>query len=280
MPRYQLLAIDIDGTLVNSRDELTPVVRDALRRAAAAGVRLVLATGRRYSRALPLVEPLGIEAPIVSAAGALIKDALDHRTLHQANFERADLVQALSVVAAHGCDAVLYTDSYAEGFDFYCPTLTVAEPTLAEYYELNPDCARVQSDLMTNPPPGIFGGFAMGTRERMLELNAALQAAVPGKLYTHVLRSPKYRGFMCELAPAGATKWSGIRRLADDWNIPNEAICAVGDDVNDLPMVIEAGLGVAMGNAVEELKQAADRIAPDHDADGLAEVVRWILDDK
>jgi len=66
----------------------------------------------------------------------------------------------------------------------------------------------------------------MGTRERMLELHAALQAAVPGKLYTHVLRSPKYRGFMCELAPAGATKWSGIRRLADDWNIPNEAICA------------------------------------------------------
>ncbi|MGC3968050.1 MAG: HAD-IIB family hydrolase [Pirellulales bacterium] len=64
---YKLLAIDIDGTLVNSRDELTPKVRDALRAAAAAGLRLVLATGRRYSRALPLVEPLGIDAPIVSA---------------------------------------------------------------------------------------------------------------------------------------------------------------------------------------------------------------------
>jgi 5-amino-6-(5-phospho-D-ribitylamino)uracil phosphatase len=278
-PRYRMLAIDVDGTLVNSRDELTPTVCAALRRAAEAGVRLVLATGRRYARALPLVEPLGIETPIVSASGALIKDALDHRTLHQANFDGDDLRKALAVVAAQGFDAVLYADTYAQGFDFFCPRLLVEEPALKEYYELNPGCGLERHDLMTNPPPGIFAGFAMGTKPQMLAVHEALQTAVPEKLYTHVLRSPKYRGFMCEIAPAGATKWSGIRRLADDWGITNDQICAVGDDVNDLPMIVEAGLGVAMENAVDELKQAADRIAPHHDADGLAEVVRWILEE-
>lgn len=274
-----MLAVDIDGTLVNSRDELAPAVCGALRRAAAAGIRLVLATGRRYSRALPLVEPLGIEAPIVSASGALIKDALDHRTLHQAKFEPGELVQILDVTARRGFDAILYADTYAEGFDFYCPRLTVDEPSLAEYLELNPGSGRETPDLMTNPPPGIFAGFAMGTRAQMFDLHEALQAALPDRLYTHVIRSPRYRGFMCEIAPAGATKWSGIRRIADDWDIPNEQICAVGDDVNDLPMIVDAGFGVAMGNAVDELKQAADRIAPTNDEDGLAEVVRWILDE-
>jgi Cof subfamily protein (haloacid dehalogenase superfamily) len=277
--RYRMLAVDIDGTLVNGDDELTPVVCAALRRAAAAGVRLVLATGRRYSRALPLVEPLGIETPIVSASGALIKDALDHRTLHVARFADGDLRRLLEITAGRGFDAVLYADTYGEGFDFYIPRLSVAEPSLAEYLELNPDCGRETPDLMTNPPPDVFAGFAMGTREQMLELHEALQAALPDRLYTHVIRSPRYRGFMCEIAPAGATKWSGIRRIADDWDIPNEQICAVGDDVNDLPMIVDAGLGVAMGNAVEELKQAADRIAPTNDEDGLAEVVRWILDE-
>ena len=272
-----MLAIDVDGTLVDSRDELTPVVRDAVRRAAAAGVRIVLATGRRYSRALPLVEPLGIEAPIVSASGALIKDVLDHRTLFQASFDRADLLRLLDVTARRGFDAVLYADTFDRGFDFYCPTLSVAEPTLAEYYALNPDCGRALADLMTAPPEGIFAGFAMGMRADMLALHEALQAALPEKLYTHVLRSPRYRGFMCEIAPAGATKWSGIRRLADLWNIADDEICAVGDDVNDLPMIAGSGLGVAMGNAVDELKAAADRIAPTNDADGLAEVVRWVL---
>lgn len=71
MPRIRILAIDIDGTLVNSRDELTDVTRQALRRACAAGLKIVLATGRRYSRALPLVEPLGLDVPLVTASGAL-----------------------------------------------------------------------------------------------------------------------------------------------------------------------------------------------------------------
>ena len=83
----RLLAIDIDGTLVNSRDELTEATRQALRRACAAGIKIVLATGRRYSRALPLVEPLGLDLPLVTASGALIKHPLDHRTLFQAAFE-------------------------------------------------------------------------------------------------------------------------------------------------------------------------------------------------
>jgi Cof subfamily protein (haloacid dehalogenase superfamily) len=279
MPRYRLLAVDIDGTLVNSRDELTPIVTAALRLAATVGIRLVLATGRRYSRALPLVEPLGIEAPIVSASGALIKDALDHRTLHQATFQDDDLVRVLDVVSRRGFDAVLYADTFADGFDFYVPRLTVEEPALREYLELNPGCGRETPEVMTNPPAGIFAGFAMGDRRQMLDLHEALQAALPDRLYTHVLRSPRYSGYMCEIAPAGATKWSGIRRLADDWNIASHEICAVGDDVNDLPMIIESGLGVAMANAVDELKLAADRIAPSNDEDGLAEVVRWILAD-
>jgi 5-amino-6-(5-phospho-D-ribitylamino)uracil phosphatase len=279
-PRYRMLAVDIDGTLVNSRDELTPGVTAALRRAAAAGVRIVLATGRRYSRALPLVEPLGIEAPIVSASGSLIKDVLDHRTLYEARFGEGDLSRLLAVTAECGFDAVLYADTYDRGFDFFCPRLDTPEPELAEYLRLNPGDGREQRDLMTRPPEGIFAGFAMGTRAQMVGLHDSLQAALPDRLYTHVIRSPRYQGFMCEIAPAGVTKWSGIRRVADLWNIADDEICAVGDDVNDLPMLIGSGLGVAMGNAVDELKAAADRIAPHNDEDGLAEVVRWVLDEK
>jgi hydroxymethylpyrimidine pyrophosphatase-like HAD family hydrolase len=82
---------------------------------------------------------------------------------------------------------------------------------------------------------------------------------------------------MCEIAPAGATKWAGVLRLAQQWGIEPREICAVGDDVNDVPMVEGAGLGVAMGNAVDELKAVADRIAPRHDDDGLVHVVDWLL---
>ena len=94
-----------------------------------------------------------------------------------------------------------------------------------------------------------------------------------------MLRSPRYNGYMCEVAPAGVTKWSAVLRLAAEWQIDEASICAVGDDVNDLLMIQAAGLGVAMGNAIPEVKAAADRIAPSQDDDGLVQVVEWLLED-
>jgi Cof subfamily protein (haloacid dehalogenase superfamily) len=280
VPSVRLLAIDIDGTLVNSRDELTEKTRQALQRACDAGLKIVLATGRRYSRALPLVEPLQIDAPLVTASGALIKHPLDHRTLFQASFERRLLCDLLSVVERRGFEAVLYADSYHHGFDFYCQSIEVERPELADYLALNPGCHRLWPALMRDPPAGVFAGFSTGTREEMLALHEELQRELPGRLYTHVLRSPRYIGHMCEIAPFGVTKWSGIQHVAADWGISPKEMCAVGDDVNDLPMIEAAGIGIAMGNAQVEVKAAADFIAPTHDEDGLAAVVEFLLDER
>ena len=277
MPRYQLLAIDIDGTLVDREENLSPATREALARAGRAGIRVVLATGRRYSRSLPLVEPLGIDVPLITSSGALIKDPADHSTLFCAQFEPGLLRRILALIARRGHEPVVCADTFAEGFDYYIAHEEVENPELAEYLRLNPGCGRLWPGLLTDPPPGVFTGFAMGTREEMIELERALEAELPGRLYSHVLRSPRYTGFMCELSPAGVDKWSAILRLAGLWKTPCEAICAVGDDVNDIPMIRAAGLGIAMGNAVTEVKAAAGRIAPSQADDGLVRVVEWLL---
>jgi Cof subfamily protein (haloacid dehalogenase superfamily) len=274
---YRLLAIDIDGTLVNSRNELTPATQAALARAGKAGIRVVLATGRRYSHALPLVEPLGIDVPLVTASGALVKDPIDHRTLFRAEFEPQTLLDAVALVDRHGFDPVLCADTFAEGFDFYLASKDVRSPELAYYLALNIHRWRICPDLVQNPPPGIFGGFCVGTLEQMTDLEATLQQTLPGKLHTHVLHPPHYQGFFVEISPADVTKWSAIQRLAKAWGIEDAEICAVGDDVNDIQMIQAAGLGVAMGNAQPSVKAAADRIAPTHDEDGLVEVVRWLV---
>lgn len=278
MRRYRLLAIDVDGTLVNSRDQLTPGTRRALMHAGHRGIHVVVATGRRYSRTLHLVEPLGIEVPLVTASGALVKDPRDHRTLYRADFDAELLRQALTIVHGCGHDPVVCADTYDQGFDFYCGRFDVDSPELAEYLRLNPGCGRLWPRLARDPPPKVFAGFAMGRKQQMLQLEEQLQRELPGRLHTHVLRSPRYVGFMCEIAPAGVTKWSAIGRLASGWGIDDASICAVGDDVNDIPMIRAAGLGVAMGNALPAVKAAADRIAPSQDEDGLVEVVEWLLE--
>ena len=281
MSRFKLLALDIDGTLVNSRDELTPATSAAIRQACDAGIRVVLATGRRYSKAIHLVEPLGLDVPLISASGALIKDPIDHRTLFRSEFLPGVLEGTLKTVAGTGYDAVLYCDTFNEGFDFYCQRFDLAgtkQIDLAEYFGRNAIQGRLWPNLMASPPPGVFAGFAMATREEMTDLGQKLLGQFGEQLYVHILKSPFYSGWFCEIEPGGVSKWSAVQHLARDWQIADEEICAVGDDVNDIPMVRGAGLGVAMGNAVPELKAAADRVAPCHDSDGLVEVVRWLLE--
>jgi len=281
-PRIRLLVLDIDGTVTDARHEVPEATRRAVQRVQEAGVRVMLATGRRYRDALPVAAALGIDAPLVTASGALVKAPPTHATLHRAEFAPDVLEEVVGMIVAAGHEPVLYTDSYAEGFDFHCrqcdlPPADGPSRGLQEYLARNAGLARLQPDLHEAVPPGVFAGFAMGPHRDMLALEATLGATFPAQLSVHVIRSPRYRDWLCEIAPADVTKWSGIMAVAREWGLGATEICAVGDDVNDLPMIRSAGLGVAMGNAVAEVQAAADRVVGTSDAAGIADVVEMVL---
>ena len=284
----QLLVLDVDGTLSNSRHEITDATCAAIHRVRDAGIRVLLATGRRYRDVLPVAERLSLDTPLVTASGALIKDVRNHATLARARFAEGVLEGSLRLIVDRGHEPILYTDSFAAGFDFHCRSLASAAPHdparevdgsrgVADYLDRNRSLANVVSDLDRAPPPGVFAGFTMGTHAEMLDLERMLVAAWPGQLSLHTIRSPRYRDWMCEIAPAGVTKWSGVLSLAGPWGIDPAAICAVGDDVNDLPMIRGAGLGIAMGNATADVLAAADRVVATHDEGGIAEVAELLL---
>jgi hydroxymethylpyrimidine pyrophosphatase-like HAD family hydrolase len=283
-PRVRLLVLDIDGTLTDSSHEVPPVARAAVARVVAAGVRVMLATGRRYRDALPIARVLGVDVPLVSASGALVKRPSDHATLSRAAFAPGVLEGVVRLVVGRGYEPILYSDSYAQGFDFHCRSLAdsaddsgVSGGGLREYLGRNRVLADVVHDLHESPPEGVFAGFVMGPHAAMSSLEAELAATFPGSLSLHTIKSPRYRDWMCEIAPVGVTKWSGVREVAAAWGIRPTEICAVGDDVNDLPMIREAGLGIAMGNARPEVQAEADVVVGTNDAGGLAEVADLVL---
>lgn len=282
-PAIRMLVLDIDGTVTNSRHEISRRTSEAVASIRAAGIRVVLATGRRYRDTLPVAEQLGIDSPLITASGALVKRPLDHATLFRATFGPGILAGVVDRIVEAGHEPVLYTDSFAEGFDFHCRSLSAPRPRdgvaderepwgLAEYLDRNRDLARVAPQLLRDLPEDVFAGFAMGPHDAMVALEQTLAAAFPGRLSLHTIRSPRYRDWLCEVAPAGVTKWSGVLSLAEAWQIRPAEICAVGDDLNDLPMIEGAGLGIAMGNADPRCRAVADRVVRTHDEDGLVDV--------
>ena len=279
MPKsIKLLVLDVDGTVTDSRHQVTAAAKQAVQKSQAAGIRVMLATGRRYRDVLPVATELGLVGPVVTASGALVKMPVHHETIFRSGFSETTLTQILECVVGLGHEPVLYTDSFNEGFDFYCRTLVARNECgeltgFGEYLQKNKQLARVVATLCESPPADAFSGFVMGSVREMEALEFTLNSRFPDMLSVHTIRSPRYRDWLCEIAPAGVDKWSSVSQLAESWEIPAEAICAAGDDRNDLPMIIGAGLGVAMGNARQEVRDAADYVVGCHESGGLLELV-------
>jgi Cof subfamily protein (haloacid dehalogenase superfamily) len=276
--RFRILALDVDGTLLDRDSILRPSTAAAVGRAARAGIRPVLCTGRRYRRARPIALELGLDAPVVCNSGALVKEPFAHQTLWRAAFEPQGLSAILDLFRRHGEPAVSFTDRRPEDADFLVTAHPSGRELLDEYVALNREHAEVDPDWMDRP--GVDAHFhlcAIGTRTRMLEFEQAALKELPGQVRTFVQKSPHYTGTMCELLHPAASKWSAVLHLAEKWGIGPHEICAIGDDMNDVPMLVGAGLGVAMGQAPAAVREVADHVTADHNSDGVAAFIEEVL---
>jgi Cof subfamily protein (haloacid dehalogenase superfamily) len=277
---YRILALDVDGTLLDADGTLRPSTAEAVGRAARAGIRPVLCTGRRYRRARPIAEQLGLDAPLVCNSGAIVKDPADHRTLWRADFDAPLLGAILGLFRDHGQAAVTFTDRTPDDFDFVVECDSTGRPFFDEYVHSNRSHAEV--DPGWAGPGRVASGrhfhlCAIGSRPEMLAFERVVLASLGDRVQTFVQKSPNYSGTMCEVLRSDASKWSGILHLAEIWGVDPAEICAVGDDMNDVPMLRGAGLGVAMGHAPEAVRAAADHVTADHHNDGVALLVDRIL---
>jgi Cof subfamily protein (haloacid dehalogenase superfamily) len=278
MPQYRLIAIDIDGTLLDSSSHLRPSVRDALRAAVAKGLHVVLCTGRRYRTAQPIAEELGLALPLICHSGALVKDTASHRTLF-ANPMAADVLRLLlEALGEFGLTPMVYTDSFQTHTDFYLQRGAPLTPYHADYLMKNNGWFRFVKSLDGCLPGPAIQVCTFGELEELQRLRPMLREKLAGRTTCHLLSSAKYLGNFLEFQNGSASKWAALSDILAANAIVPEEVVAIGDDENDVSMLRAAGLGVAMGNAAYPVKSAAHVVAPSNDEDGVARVVEKILD--
>ena len=283
--QYRILALDVDGTLLDSGGALRPRTAEAVARAARAGIRPVLCTGRRYRRARPIAALLALNAPIVCNSGAIVKDPRNDRTLWRLDSNPLLQGELLELFVANDQPVVASTDRASREPDFIVPGFPTGKPLFDEYVARNREHAELDPDWTTNlrEPDGqalrhpLFHVCAVGSRPEMVAFQQVVLDHLSGRVQTFVQRSPRYSGTMCEVLRHDASKWTAVLYLARLWGVGPSEICAVGDDVNDVPMIRNAGLGVAMGHAPEDVLAAADHITGDHHEEGVAMLVDEVL---
>ena len=206
----------------------------------------------------------------------------NHRTLWRADFDDSLAADVLDLFRDHDQPAVVFTDRGPDEHDFIIAAFPTGREFFDDYVGQNREHAEIDANerwrtATPNVKNPLFHICAIGTASEMLGFEEFAHQRVAGRVQTFVQRSHRYLGTMCEVLRHDANKWTAVLHLAKLWGIEPDAICAVGDDANDIPMIKNAGLGVAMGHARLEVRDAADHVTGGHDEDGVAMLVDDVL---
>jgi Cof subfamily protein (haloacid dehalogenase superfamily) len=273
----RLLAIDIDGTLLDTRGRIPPANIAAVARAIDAGVEVVLATGRRYEFARAIFEQLPERLTLILSNGAIVK-ARDGRTIVRHLLPRAVALEVLRRTPQYRNSAAVLFGRPPERQIVY-ESVDWEHPRHGVFFRANRQfISLVQplEDAVTEDPLQVM---FTGTCAEMRALYGHLVAADTGD-FALTLTEYESRDFaLLDIIRAGCSKGSALRELSRLRGIAAEEIMAIGDNLNDLPMLEFAGLPVVMGNAVAPLRARGWATAPTNDAAGVAAAIgTYILD--
>lgn len=274
---YRLLACDIDGTLLDETSALRPETVRAVRRAAEAGLRVVLCSGRSYRQAKPFADALGLVEPLIVVGGAMVRHSVtaeiwEMRTFPSpgvaARLVRLITAERLAVLATvHGHPEGEYLVLRGEPADAFDEPRMRAHPGIFHFVGSAEELDLTHALRVTvNATPGHFAA-----------VRAAMETELAGQVRHHVIHAPDVKYPLMEIFPPAVHKWTAVESVAGRFGVSVAEIIAVGDDANDLEMVRGAGLGVAMGNAIPELRAAADRVIGRHSENGLARFLDEVI---
>jgi Cof subfamily protein (haloacid dehalogenase superfamily) len=274
--RLRLLALDLDGTILDPYGRLTGGVREAVDAARRRGLRVVLCTGRRFRRALPAARELELTGSIVVHNGAVVKDIESGRTEVE-RYLPADLYAEVLATLRETGSPLVYVDRYHEGTDILTERRDRAHLFQNEYLDDNAEFTRVVDDLAERPRRDVIMMSAMANLETLERLRSRASDRFGDRVSTHLLMNKVYRGYILEFLSPRSGKWSALRTIADHLGVAPEEIAAIGDDDNDVEMIREAGLGIAMGNAVEAARAAADVVVRSNAEGGVVGAIERVL---
>ncbi len=290
--RYDMLALDLDGTVLDSKSKVRPAVAEAIARAREAGLVVVICTGRGLPESREALDAIAQTDPVIVAGGSIIAEPTTGRTLHRFPMHPTLTTRLTETLLSKGHPVLVLKDPHAAGYDYLIITgrrRLSLDPVTQWWFEEMAVTIRLATSVETDPHP-----------EHTVRVGVCARAAELTELETLVRKgfadTVTLHNFPAVVAPDDATHWAGgavahilecFDARADKWNavqhlaaargIDPNRIVAIGDQINDVPMIRGAGLGIAMGNAIEEVRTLADHTTGSNDEEGVALAIDMVL---
>jgi len=261
--KIRLIVFDVDGTLIDDNKDLSLKTISVLHELQQQGVAISIATGKTFPSVEELVKALTIKVPIILSNGALIQRP--NREMVLSEFLSSDVVsEILEASESCGADLVLYTPDH-----IFTKKETFNTDQMKEIYKERIEAIGVWAAIQVHLSQVCKVIFVNRLDNPLINhLKADLGKKLDGRVN---FCSPTLNSI--EIVPFGISKKTGLVRLAEVLHVSMEEVMAFGDQMNDLDIIEHAGIGVAVGNAVDEVKAIADYVVGSNNEDGPAEFI-------
>lgn len=282
---YDLIALDLDGTLVAQGERISAASRDAIADATAAGLRVVPCTGRAWREAADVLHDVPDLELGVFSSGAVVADFRRGDVLRTMCFDALLTLQLVQTLSELPQAVLVFQDVRETGRDFLITGQgTLTHNTRRWFEDKHLTIEHIDQPTAHDLRHSLRVGV-VAPSQAAHEAQTAVNQRFADQINAHLLAGlsvaegtndgPMY---LLEVFPAGTHKWRGLGWLADHLHVPHTRVAAIGDELNDLAMLRHAGLGIAMGQASETVKAAAKVQTLSCDQDGVAAAIQKILD--
>ena len=286
---FKAIVIDLDGTLMGPEAKVSDQTRRAVFRALEAGLEIIIATGRTASESAAALKAVEHQGLVISAGGALLTDSAG-RTLDRIVLqpEQVELIANLLIPAQH--KVLLLKDASRTGYDYLAVGDATLDPVTEWWFDhLAMSCQyRRRLDDDPHPEHSIRAGAVSAhqtlaevaeilCREYSDQLEILFWPAVTPEGDQQANRKKIGRVQLLEVFAKGVSKWVMLERIMLSRSWDASQVAAIGDGLNDIDLLKNVGMGIAMGNADEHVKDAADHVTNDHRHDGVAQAIDQIL---
>jgi Cof subfamily protein (haloacid dehalogenase superfamily) len=272
-----MVCIDLDGTLLSPQGTVTERARSAVHRALRAGLLVVFATGRNWTESRTVLEAVQHYDSAVFVGGAMVVDTKNEITLHRTMMEPSLAAEVSDLLERNGHAVLALQDTGTAGVDYVVSADIPVNTETARWMSMT------KAILHRVPRLGNFShehtirvGIVAEPTETA-RLQEQLAETFAERIVMQAIRVPTANVDVLEIFDPAVNKWQGILHVARRHNIDPSQIIAIGDDLNDLAMIKNAGLGVAMGNARPEVKAIAKLVIKPNHEEGLAEFLEELV---
>ena len=288
---YKLLAIDLDGTLLNSYGEVSEKTKEALLKVKNQGIEVILASGRPISSTESLAVELGIDNYLISGNGSAVYDIKKQEIIYDRFLTKKQVLEIAEICETNSFFYNVYTEDEVIASSLNYNVLFYHKENIKKIEEKRTHINVVQNIMdyinqcgkekflkitVCDESQFIFNSIMRKLKE-IDNIDVLETAYMSRKKIKAGTENIDINYYYTEITNKNVNKWSAIQFLMDKFNIKAEEIVTIGDNINDMEMIQNAGLGIVMGNSNPKMKEIADKVVSDNNNEGVLEAINQYI---